>query len=91
MARQDTESEINFEEETEVVSLVGADSVEDEGTNSDDDQGVSDVEGIQMHAEASTPEWSDVSFPARLPRRVPTARLSSLALGNILPHYGCWT
>ena len=104
MAHQDAESEIDFEEETEVVSLVGADSVEDEGTNSDDDHGVSDVEGIQMHAEASTPEWSDVEqgqFPslATTPRsdseiefigaREPPAPLWVLNL--TLSDYVAWT
>ena len=54
MAHEDAESEVDFEEETEVISLVGADPPEEEGFNSDDNHGISDVEGIQMHAEASS-------------------------------------
>ena len=66
MAREDIEYGSELEEE----SLVGADSI-DGGDFSDHES--PDVEGIQMHAEASTPEWSDVEqgqfpSPATTPR-----------------------
>ena len=104
MAHQDAESEIDFEEETEVVSLVGADFAEDEGLNSNDNRGVSDVEGIQMHAEASTPEWSDVEqgqfpSPATMPRSDSEVELIGLreppaplwVLNLTLSDYVAWT
>ena len=104
MAHEDAESEVDFEEETEVISLAGADPPEEEGFNSDDNHGISDVEGIQMHAEASTPEWSDVEqgqfpSPATTPRsdseiefigaREPPAPLWVLDL--TLSDYVAWT
>ena len=87
-----------------MISLVGADPADDEGLNSDDNHGVSDVEGIQTHAEASTPEWSDVEqgqfpSPATTPRsdseveligvREPPAPLWVLNL--TLSEYVAWT
>ena len=104
MAHEDAESEIDFEEETEVISLVGADPADDEGLNSHDNHGVSDVEGIQTHAEASIPEWSDVEqgqfpSPATAPRSDSEVELIGLrerpaplwVLDLTLSDYMAWT
>ena len=86
------ESEGSEDDEGEIPSLPGADSVSMVLSSSGDDV----IEGgeIPTDAQASTPEWSDVEqgqfpSPATTPRSA--ARLSSLVIGNIPPRYGCWT
>ena len=97
MAHEDAESEVDFEEETEVISLVGADPAEGEGFNSDDNHGISDVEEIQTHAEASTREWSDVEQgqfpnPATTPRSDSEIEFIGAREPNLtLRDYVAWT
>ena len=73
MAREDVEPSDGVEEESEIISLVGVELSEEEGQYDSQSQGVSDIEGVPMYADASTPEWSDVEqgqfpSPATTPR-----------------------
>ena len=104
MAQEGTERGSQFEEENEVVSLVGADSANEDELSDRESHDVSDVDGIPMHADASTPEWSEVEqgqfpSPATTPRsdseveligvRGPPAPLWVLNL--TLSDYVAWT
>ena len=67
MAQEGIECGSEFEEESEVVSLVGADSENGDELSDRESHDVSDVDGIPMHADASAPEWSEVEqgqFPS---------------------------
>ena len=54
MAREDVEPSDGVEEESEIISLVGVELSEEEGQYDSDSQGVSDIEGVPMYADAST-------------------------------------
>ena len=76
MAQEDSEYGNEIEEESGVASLVGADAIDGDELSDRESHDASDVEGIPTHADASTPEWSEVE-QGRFPSPATTPRSDS--------------